>query len=184
MAEQHQNVVAPVLPKAQMPKAPTPKAPTPKAPTPKAQMPKMHTPKAQMPKMHTPKAPTPKAPTPNAPAPNAQAEAPSVDSVKLYKGMRVGSRAQVWHGTADITAPSKKGLKKPDLTMNPRGHIVSKKQRAAGTKAFNRLRELGYAPVAGKPFVAFTKKNVAPKKSPSRKQRDSRKSRKQRSNKH
>lgn len=50
-----------------------------------------------------------------------------IHNVKLYKGMRVGSREQVWHGTADITAPSKKGLKKADLTMNPRGHIISKK---------------------------------------------------------
>lgn len=138
-------------------------------------------PQAAHSKRTTPKAPMAKAPTPKAPTPKVPAEeAPSADGVKLYKGMRVGSRAQVWHGTADITAPSKKGLKKTDLTMNPRGHIVSKKQRAAGTKAFERLRELGYAPVAGKPFVAFTKKNAAPKKSASRKQRDSRKSRKQR----
>lgn len=159
MAEQRQRenvAAAPVAPQPAHSKRATPKVPTPKAPMAKA--------------------PTPKAPTPKAPV----EEAPSADGVKLYKGMRVGSRAQVWHGTADITAPSKKGLKKSDLTMNPRGHIVSKKQRAAGTKAFERLRELGYAPVAGKPFVAFTKKNAAPKKTPSRKQRDSRKSRKQR----
>lgn len=136
-------------------------------------------PQAAHSKRQTPKAATPKAATPKA-TPKVSVEAPSADGIKLYKGMRVGSRAQVWHGTADITAPSKKGLKKTDLTMNPRGHIVSKKQRAAGTKAFERLRELGYAPVAGKPFVAFTKKNAGPKKSASRKQRDSRKSRKQR----
>lgn len=126
------------------------------------------------------KRPSPKAASPKAaPAP---ASASKPEGAKLYKGMRVGSRAQVWHGTADITAASQKGLKRADLTMNPRGHIVSKKQRAAGVKAFERLRELGYAPEAGKPFVAFTKKN-APKARDarkSRKQRDARKSRKQR----
>ena len=32
-----------------------------------------------------------------------------------------GSRAQVWHGTAYKT---KGNLKKPDLLMNKRGHVV------------------------------------------------------------
>ncbi len=76
---------------------------------------------------------------------------------KMYKGQRVGSRAQVWHGTADITAANKKGLTKVDLTMNPRGHIVSKKQREAGKVAFENLKKLGFAPVPGKPFIAFGK---------------------------
>lgn len=122
---------------------------------------------------------SPKAASPKAAAAPAPAAAAKPEGAKLYKGMRVGSRAQVWHGTADITAASQKGLKRADLTMNPRGHIVSKKQRAAGVKAFERLRELGYAPEAGKPFVAFTKKNgpKARDARKSRKQRDARKSR-------
>ena len=98
---------------------------------------------------------------PTAKPASAKAEsAKSSGSIKLYKGLRVGSRAQVWHGTADVTAASRKGLRKADLTMNPRGHIVSKKQRDAGKKAFERLRELGFAPVKGRPFIAFGSKGA------------------------
>ena len=40
--------------------------------------------------------------------------------------LKVGSRAQVWHGTAEKTAYGKKGLKKHQLKKR-KGKIVSKK---------------------------------------------------------
>jgi len=68
---------------------------------------------------------------------------------------KVGSKAQVYHGTAERTAG---GLTKSDLLMNKRGHIVSRKQMEAGKKAFKRLAALGYAPKKGT-FKLFTKKS-------------------------
>lgn len=44
--------------------------------------------------------------------------------------MVVGTRAQVWHGTADRTAG---GLTKKDLKLKE-GRIISKKQSTAGKK--------------------------------------------------
>ena len=67
----------------------------------------------------------------------------------------VGSKAQVYHGTAHHT---KGGLTRKDLMKNKRGKIVSKKQAAAGKKAFSRLRKLGYVPKKGT-FKLFTKKH-------------------------
>ena len=67
----------------------------------------------------------------------------------------VGSKAQVYHGTAHHT---KGGLTRKDLMKNKRGKIVSKKQAAAGKKAFSRLRKLGYVPKKGT-FKPFTKKS-------------------------
>jgi hypothetical protein len=57
-----------------------------------------------------------------------------------------GSRAQVWHGTAYKT---KGNLKKSDLLMNKRGHVVSKKvyNRAKREK---RLEKAGYFTKKGK----------------------------------
>jgi len=68
--------------------------------------------------------------------------------------VKVGSKAQVFHGTADRTAG---GLTKSDLLLNKRGHIVSRKQMEAGKKAFKRLEALGYKPKKGV-FKLFTKK--------------------------
>lgn len=51
-----------------------------------------------------------------------------------------GSRAQVWHGTAYHTTG---GLKKSQLVMNKRGHIVSKKKHATA-KREKRLQKHGY----------------------------------------
>ena len=58
----------------------------------------------------------------------------------------IGSRAQVWHGTAYKT---KGDLVKSDLLMNKRGHIVSKKayNRAKSEK---RLEKAGYFTKKGK----------------------------------
>ena len=52
----------------------------------------------------------------------------------------VGTKAQVFHGTAKHTAG---GLTQSDLVKNKRGHIVSRKQQAAGKKAIIRLRNSG-----------------------------------------
>jgi hypothetical protein len=77
------------------------------------------------------------------------------DRKTMMMGGAVGTKAQVFHGTATRTAG---GLTKGDLVMNKRGHIVSKKQQAAGKKAFKRLAALGYAPKKGV-FKLFTKKS-------------------------
>jgi hypothetical protein len=44
-----------------------------------------------------------------------------------HKTRKIGTRAQVMHGTADHTAG---GLKKGDLKMNKWGRIVSRKKSA------------------------------------------------------
>jgi hypothetical protein len=53
----------------------------------------------------------------------------------------VGSKAQVFHGTAKHTAG---GLTQSDLVMNKHGRIVSRKQQAAGKKALKHLVNAGY----------------------------------------
>lgn len=45
----------------------------------------------------------------------------------------VGSKAEVWHGTAKHTSG---GLTKNKLTKTPQGRIVSKAKRALGLKAY------------------------------------------------
>lgn len=52
---------------------------------------------------------------------------------KTYE-LTVGSRAQVWHGTAYKTAG---GLKKKDLFQDKNGNIKSKKARKAALKNKN-----------------------------------------------
>jgi hypothetical protein len=54
--------------------------------------------------------------------------------------MTVGSRAQVWHGTAKHTSG---GLNKSQLMMNKSGRIVSRKKHASA-KRDNRLVKAGY----------------------------------------
>jgi hypothetical protein len=66
----------------------------------------------------------------------------------------VGSKAQVFHGTAKHTAG---GLTRKDLIRNKHGRIVSRKQAAAGKKAYSRLVKAGYKPKKGV-FKLFTKK--------------------------
>ncbi len=66
----------------------------------------------------------------------------------------VGSKAQVYHGTAKHTSG---GLTRKDLMKNKRGKIVSRKQAAAGKKAYSRLAKAGYKPKKGH-FKLFTKK--------------------------
>jgi hypothetical protein len=55
--------------------------------------------------------------------------------------MTIGSKAQVYHGTAKHTSG---GLVKSDLMMTKRGRIVSRRKHAAGKKALSRLVKAGY----------------------------------------
>jgi len=82
----------------------------------------------------------------------------------------VGTKLQVWHGTADRTAG---GLTRTDLTKNKRGKVVSRKQSQAGKKAIMRLKQLGYNTEPGK-FKLFSRKNKASGKA-TRKAKKSRK---------
>ena len=66
----------------------------------------------------------------------------------------IGSKAQVFHGTAHHTVG---GLTRKDLMKSKRGKIVSRKQHAAGLKALTRLRKAGYVAKRGT-FKLFTKK--------------------------
>ena len=65
----------------------------------------------------------------------------------------VGTKAQVWHGTADHTQG---GLKKKDLMKTRRGRIVSKKKHAIGLKRIKTLRKLGFIAKKGT-FKLFKK---------------------------
>jgi hypothetical protein len=77
--------------------------------------------------------------------------------------MLIGSRAQVWHGTAYKTSYGQDGLKKSDLMKNKHGAIVSKKKHNTAKKE-KRLEKHGYFTQKGK-FGAVKK---SPKKSPKR----------------
>ena len=68
----------------------------------------------------------------------------AADGMYHVKGKKfqvlIGSRAQVWHGTAYKTAG---GLTKSDLYMNKHGRIVSRKKHATA-KAEKRLEKHGF----------------------------------------
>ena len=66
----------------------------------------------------------------------------------------VGSKAQVFHGSAKHTSG---GLKKADLVQNKHGRIVSRRKMMAGKKALKHLRAAGYTAKKGK-FTLFRKK--------------------------
>jgi hypothetical protein len=53
----------------------------------------------------------------------------------------VGTKAQVYHGTAKHTSG---GLTKKDLMKTKKGRIVSRKKHAAGKKALKRLVKAGF----------------------------------------
>ena len=57
------------------------------------------------------------------------------------KVARVGTRAQVWHGTAHHTSG---GLTRNHLKQNKHGRIVSRKASAAGKKALKHLVKAGF----------------------------------------
>ncbi len=60
-----------------------------------------------------------------------------MEEEKFFK-MKIGSKLQVWNGTARRTSG---GLKKSDLLKNVRGRIVSRKQMEAGKKAFQKNKD-------------------------------------------
>lgn len=62
------------------------------------------------------------------------------------KTVTVGSKSQVYHGTAKHTSG---GLTKKDLMKTKKGRIVSKRKHAAGLKAIKRLYAKGYKPKKG-----------------------------------
>ena len=64
-----------------------------------------------------------------------------------------GSKAQVWHGTANHTTG---GLTKSNLMKNKHGRIVSRKKHNLGKKSIKNLRKLGYIAKKGK-FQLFHK---------------------------
>lgn len=65
----------------------------------------------------------------------------------------IGTRAQVWHGTAKKTPG---GLTKNNLMKNKHGRIVSKRKHASGKKTIKHLRKLGYVAKKGE-FKLFHK---------------------------
>ena len=65
----------------------------------------------------------------------------------------IGTRAQVWHGTAKKTSG---GLTKTHLMMNKHGRIVSRKKHASGKKSIKHLVKLGYKAKKGH-FTLFRK---------------------------
>lgn len=69
------------------------------------------------------------------------------------KMITVGSKSQVYHGTAKHTSG---GLTKKDLMKTKKGRIVSKKKHAAGLKALKQLKKAGYVAKKGT-FKLFKK---------------------------
>ena len=65
---------------------------------------------------------------------------------KAGKVPSVGTKAQVWHGSAKHTSG---GLNKSDLMKTKKGRIVSRKKHAAGKRALSRLRKAGYVAKKG-----------------------------------
>jgi DVNP family len=66
---------------------------------------------------------------------------------------RVGSKAQVFHGTAAHTSG---GLTKKDLMKTKKGRIVSRKKHALGKKSLKNLVKAGYKAKKGT-FKIFKK---------------------------
>ena len=70
-------------------------------------------------------------------------------------GMLIGSRAQVFHGTAYKTSG---GLTKAGLKKNKHGNIVSRAKSAKGAQMLKRLTNKGYFTRKGK--FGFVKKSA------------------------
>ncbi len=65
----------------------------------------------------------------------------------------VGSKLQVWHGTAKRTSG---GLTKKHLMRNKHGRIVSRRKHSLGRRSLSHLRRMGYIPKRGQ-FTLFHK---------------------------
>lgn len=74
-------------------------------------------------------------------------------NVQLGGVVTVGTKAQVWHGSAKHTSG---GLVKKDLMKTRKGRIVSKAKHAAGLKAIKQLKKAGYVAKKGT-FKLFKK---------------------------
>ena len=85
---------------------------------------------------------------------------------KTYETL-IGSRAQVWHGTAYKTVG---GLTKKHLMYNKYGRIVSRRKHATA-KRENRLKKAGWVPIGKGKFGSVF---VGDKKTRSKKTRKSR----------
>ena len=92
---------------------------------------------------------------------NGGSEAMPAEGAAGFKNMMgggkipaVGTKAQVYHGTAKHTSG---GLTKKDLVKNKHGGIVSRRKQKAGRKAIKTLRKLGYIARKGS-FKLFSKK--------------------------
>jgi hypothetical protein len=77
------------------------------------------------------------------------------NNVMMGGMVTVGSKAQVFHGTAKHTSG---GLTKKDLMKTRKGRIVSKRKHAAGLKAIKQLKKSGYVAKKGT-FKLFKKQN-------------------------
>lgn len=90
----------------------------------------------------------------NAAAPaNANKPLSQANLVGGGKMKTVGTKAQVFHGTAKHTSG---GLTKKDLMKTKKGRIVSRKKHAAGKKALKQLVKAGYKAKKGT-FKLFRK---------------------------
>jgi DVNP family len=72
---------------------------------------------------------------------------------RAAKAVTVGTKAQVFHGTAKHTSG---GLTRKDLMKTKKGRIVSKRKHAAGRVALRRLKAAGYSAKKGT-FKLFRK---------------------------
>ena len=86
-----------------------------------------------------------------------------LDGQSCEKG--IGTRAQVWHGTACKTSG---GLTKKNLFMNKNGRIVSRKKHLTAKKE-KRLEKHGYFAKKGKFGMVKGSPKGSPKKSSSKK---------------
>ena len=69
------------------------------------------------------------------------------------KVVAVGSKAMVWHGSANHTSGC---LTKKDLMKTKKGRIVSRRKHAIGMRRIKTLRKLGFKPKKGT-FKLFRK---------------------------
>ena len=65
----------------------------------------------------------------------------------------VGSKAQVWHGSANHTSG---GLTRKDLMKTKKGRIVSRKKHTIGLRRIKTLHKQGFKPKKGT-FKLFKK---------------------------
>jgi hypothetical protein len=90
-----------------------------------------------------------------APNDSVPSNAPVGGSRKASRGKMpaVGTKAQVYHGTAKHTSG---GLTRKDLIKTKKGRIVSRKKHAAGKRALKNLVKAGYKAKKGT-FKLFKK---------------------------